>query len=226
MRKGVFMEELQSTEILDREILEDARKKAHRILKTAEDTIKTKSMDWEKNLNKALSELEAKYTQQGKFATDEIMASLPIDKRRAKAKKIEELLYSAVKTWYTSLSRKRILDLLKKELEKRIVESEKITAMENMRVQIHQIKREEAKAILQEVLPGKSGVGTPCTIEEFHSTSAFPEIILETPEVRIYASIGKTVNFYLGEKRAELIEALLGRAALADNMEISGEEAS
>jgi len=205
------MEELQSTEILDREILEDARKKAHRILKTAEDTIKAKSQDWEKNLNTALSELEAKYTQQGKFANDEIMASLPIDKRRTKAKKIEELLYSAVKTWYTTLSRERILNLLKKELAKRIVEGEKVAALGDVRVQIYQIKREEAKAILQEVLPGKT-----CVIEEIHSTSAFPEIILETPEVRIYASIGKTVGFYLGEKRAELIEALLGRAALEE----------
>ena len=33
------MEELQSTDILDREILEDARKKAYRILKTAAETV-------------------------------------------------------------------------------------------------------------------------------------------------------------------------------------------
>ena len=204
------MEELQSTEILDREILEDARKKAHRILKTAEDAIKAKSADLEKNIDTALSELEERYAQQRKFAADEIMASLPIDKRRIKAKKIEELLYSAVQTWYAQLSHERILDLLEKDLAKRIAEGEKIVAIGDVRVQIHQIKQEEAKTILQKVLPGKS-----CVIEEIHSMSAYPEIILETPQVRIYASISKIVDFFLGEKRAELIEALLGNAGIS-----------
>src|SRR5215471_14326271 len=107
------MEELQSTEILDQEILEDARKKAHRVLKTAEDTIKAKLADREKNLQETIDKLEKKYAQQSKHATDEIMAHLQIDKQRVKAKKIEELLSSSVKTWYAGLSRERVLALLK-----------------------------------------------------------------------------------------------------------------
>jgi len=214
------MEELQSTEILDREILEDARKKAHRILKTAEDTIRAKSADGEKNLLNALEELEKKYAVQGKLAADEITARLPIDKRRVKAKKIEELLFSAVETWYARLSRERILDLLEKELIKRIAECEKITAIGDVRAKIHQIKRKEAETILQKVLPGRSYI-----IEEIHSAAKYPEIMVETPQVRIYASIGKIVEFFLGEKRAELVEALLGKTALADSIDISGEGA-
>jgi len=210
------MEELQSTEILDREILEDARKKAHRILKTAEDTINAKSVDWEKTLSAVLEELGEKYAKQGELVTDEIMARLPIDKQRIKAKKIEEMLSFAVNSWYTGLSRDRVLDLLKKELEKRLAVCETFAGAGKIRVQIHQIERKEAEALLQAVLPGKSGVGTP-DIEEIHSASAYPEIILETPEARIYASINKTVEFFLAEKRAELVEALLGK------MEIAGE---
>jgi vacuolar-type H+-ATPase subunit E/Vma4 len=211
------MEELQSTEILDREILEDARKKAHRILKTAEDTINLKSVDWEKTLSAALEELEKKYAQQGELVTDEIMAHLPIDKHRIKAKKIEEMLSSAVKTWYTGLSRDRVLDLLKKELEKRIAVCAAFAGAGKIRVQIHQIERTEAEALLKAVLPGKSGADTSYLIEEIRSASAYPEIILETPEARIYASISKTVELFLAEKRAELVEALLGK------MEIAGE---
>jgi len=211
------MEELQSTELLDREILEDARKKAHRILKTAEDTIKTKSAEWEQKLSASLVELEEKYAQQGKLAADEIMARLPIDKRRTKAKKIEELLRSAAETWYGGLSRGRVLDLLKKELEKRLAATEKFTADGGIHVQIHKIERTEAQTVLQAVLPGK-----PCVIEEIHSDSAYPEIILETPQARIYASIGKIVDFLLGKKRAELVEALLGEAALLDQTETDG----
>ena len=201
------MEELQSTEILDHEILEDARKKAHRILKTADDTIKTKLADREKNLSETMSELERKYAQQSKFATDEIMAHLQIDKQRVKAKKIEELLSSAVKTWYAGLSRERVLALLKGELARRVAASN--LSGGEIRAQIHHIERKEAEAMLQAVLPGK------CSIEEFASVSAYPEIILETPEARIYASIGKTVDALLGEKRAELVEAMLGQMAIA-----------
>ena len=206
-----IMEELQSTELLDQEILEDARKKAHRILKTAEDTIKTKLADREKNLNETIKELERKYAQQSKLATDEIMAHLQIDKQRVKAKKIEEMLSVSVKSWYAGLSRDRVLALLKAELIRRVAAGD-ISGSSGIKAQIHQVQRKEAEVILQAVLPGKS-----CAIEEITSLSPYPEIILETPGARIYASINKTVNALLGEKRAELVEAMLGK------MEIAGE---
>jgi hypothetical protein len=215
------MEELQSTETLDREILEDARKKAHRILKTADDTIQAKSAEWDTTTAKALSELAEKNAAQCKVTSEEIMALLPIDKHRLKATKVEELLRSAVESWYNGLSRQQVLDLLTKELAKRLSFSEANdkTAISSgeIRAFIHKIEQSEAEAVLQAVLPGKT-----CTIETIQSTAAYPEIILETPELRIYASIGKTVEFFLGEQRAELVEALLGRTALLDTA--SGEE--
>jgi nitroimidazol reductase NimA-like FMN-containing flavoprotein (pyridoxamine 5'-phosphate oxidase superfamily) len=213
------MEELQSTEALDREILEDARKKAHRILKTADDTIKTKSTEWEKTITVALGELEKKYAVQGKIAADEIMAFLPIDKQRIRTTKVEELLRSAVENWYNGLSRQRVLDLLHKELTSRLGFSETVTGHKSVTVEgtiralIHKIEQAEAQSVLKAVLPGKT-----CQIETIKSTAVYPEIILETPEMRIYASIGKTVEFFLGEKRAELVEALLGKSVT------SGEE--
>ena len=227
------MEELQSTEILDREILEDARKKAQKILKTAEDTIKTKSADWENKLKASLSELEKTYARQGKIAADEIMARLPIDKRRIKAKKIEEMLSSAVKSWYEGLSRGRVLELLKKELEKRLASGDKITVTGGIRARIHHIEQHEAETLLKTVLPRRGvdtsgidasgidipgidipGIGIPYVIEKIHSDSPYPEIIVETQEARIYVSISKIIELFLDEKRAELIEALLGKDAL------------
>ena len=203
------MEELQSTEILDREILEDARKKAHRTLKAADDAIKVKSAEWEKRLAADLDELSEKYAQQMKLAEDEIMARLPIDRRRAKAKKIEALLNAAVAAWYAGLSRSRVLDLLQKELAKRLALGDIISGSQ-IRVLISGIEQAEAKALLQTVLPGAA-----CAIETKHSDSAYPEIIVETPQARVYASISKLVDFFLGEKRAELVEALLGPQAVS-----------
>ena len=200
------MEELQSTDILAREILEDARKKAQRILKAANDTINMKSAEWEMKLAVTLDEAEKKYAEQGRLACEEIMTVLPIDKRRAKAKRIEELLNSAVENWYRHLSRSQVLALLKKELASRIAACDTFSgteAKQKIQVTIHNLNSAETRTILQAVLPG-----IPFSIEETHSASVFPELVVETHNVRIYASIGKTVDFYLGEKRAELLEAL------------------
>jgi len=199
------MEELQSTDILDREILEDARKKAYRILKAADDTIKAKSADWEKKFTVTLDELEKKYAKNGKSAADEIMAVLPIDKQRARARKIEELLHLAVESWYSGLSRERVLGFLQTELSKRLASCGGFSASGGICAYIHKVEKAEAEAVIKAVLPGK-----PCAVETMQSAAAYPTIILENQEVRIYASIGKTVEFILGEKREELITALLG----------------
>jgi len=205
------MEELQSTDILDREILEDARKKAHRILKAADDTIKTKSAEWDNKLKTTLDDLEGKYAKNSKSTAEEIMAVLPIDKQRARARKIEELLNSAVESWYIRLNRQRVLKFLQTELSKRLASCGGFSASTGITAHIHKIEKAEAETILKAILPGKA-----CTIETTQSTTAYPSIILENNEVRIYASVGKAVDFILGEKREELIAALLGENALRE----------
>ena len=202
------MEELQSTEILDREILEDARKKAQRILKSADEAAHSEAFNWEKKTAAALDEMRKKYEQQGVLATQEIMTLLPIDQRRAKAKKIEELLNKAVENWFAGLSRKSVLALLQQELAQRIALCDGLAGSgkaQGIHATIHKLDRTEAQAILRAVLPGRS-----CTIEETYSASPYPELVLETQDTRIYASIGKTVDFFLSERRAELVEALIG----------------
>ena len=113
------MEELQSTEVLDREILEDARKKAARILKSCEDTILTQDEKWSDKLYETVCELDAQYLKNKKHETEIIMARLPVDKLREKMNKLENLLAAAVSGWYRSLSREKILAILSRELEKR-----------------------------------------------------------------------------------------------------------
>jgi len=205
------MEELQSTDNLDKEILEDARKKAHKILKTADDTIKSKSADWEQKLTVTLGELEEKYAKNRQSIREEIMAILPIDKQRARAKKIEELLNLAVESWYSRISRQRVLKFLQMELSKRLASCGGFSASGGITAHIHKVEPAEAETVLKAVLPDKA-----CTIEKMQSTAAFPHIILENKDIRIYASIGKTVEYILGEKREELIAALLGEKALSE----------
>jgi vacuolar-type H+-ATPase subunit E/Vma4 len=199
------MEELQSTEILDREILEDARKKAWRILKTADDTVQAKNAEWEKKTAAALDEIGKNYAGQSELAAREIMTRLPVDKRRAKVEKIENMLLAAVKDWYAGIGRQRILNLLQNELALLFVSCKELADSGEKRAKIRNLDRGEAEPILRAVF------GSAIAIEE-EAAGVYPEIIVETDKVRVTASIQKTVECLLQEKREELIEALLGRS--------------
>jgi hypothetical protein len=206
------MEELQSTEILDREILEDARKKAYRILKTAEDTVGANGAIWEQKTGESLAELNTRYAERRKLAAAEIMARLPVDKRRAKAERIESLIQSAVETWYRSLDRERLLSLLGAELAARIAECGGFSEADGeLRAVIHQLENAEAALLLEAFLPGRS-----CPIEKAPAAGGYPSMVLENNAVRITASIERTVDFFLHEKRAELIGSLLGTGTPLD----------
>ena len=197
------MEELQSTEAIDREILEDARKKAMRILKACEDTINTQNVEWKKKTAQSVSELEKKYSEQKKIEAEKVMARLPIDKLRIKIEKIEEALRSAVETWYSGLSRAQILDLLSNELAIRLSLCEGFSDSTKKCAEICALDRKEAESILKTV-------NVSCNIEEIPNAERYPSITLKTDTVRIIASIEKIIDFFLHEKRAELIEALVG----------------
>lgn len=209
------MEELQSTEILDREILEDARKKAYRILKTADETVKANASAWERKTRDSLDELHRKYAGLRKLAAGEIMARLPLDKRRSRAEKIESLLHGAVETWYAGLDRERVLSTLAAELAARLAECDDFAAGDaEPRVLIHKLDEAEAEGILNATLPGRTW-----RIERASFADSYPGIVLENSAVRITASLTQTVDFLLHEKRAELAASLLGTTAIA------GEEA-
>jgi hypothetical protein len=197
------MEELQSTELLDREILEDARKKVLRILKAADDSIHNQGAEWEKKTEVMLSELEIKYREQCGNISDEIMARLPVDKRRIRAQRIEGLISQAADAWYAAQSKKRILDLLCHELSAQLSFCK---AASFNTAYYSNLSSDEIGSILK-------SVNINCASKEKPSPHIYPFIILENDDIRITSSIKKTIDFLLQEKRAELIEALLGEQA-------------
>jgi len=200
------MEELQSTEVLDREILEDARKKALRILKSSEDTVKAHDQEWENKIAENINQIKNKYALLIKHEEERIMARLPIDKLRAKIEKIEILMDAAVDFWFKSLSRAQVLKMLSRELAKRLAVSNDLLAEGNKqyRAVICGIEKQEAKDLLK-------SFHFNCNIEENSSASRYPSIMIETNEARITSSIDKILDFLLHVRRAELAAALVGQ---------------
>ena len=204
------MEELQSSEILEREILEDARKKASRILKTADDTVNAKNAEWGKKTKDLINDLEARHNGQNKLAEEKLMARLPVDKLRARIEKIEDLLHFSVESWYHNLSKDYIHELLKYELKERIDFHEEILSSENINVYYTALDPSNVESILKNYFKNYS-------MEKSPGSGYFPSITLETENVRITASIQDVINFYLQEKREELIEAMIGSGLSEDS---------
>jgi vacuolar-type H+-ATPase subunit E/Vma4 len=228
------MEELQSTEALDREILEDARRKAFRVLKAAEDTVKTNALSWEKKTKKALDGLERRFEERRLKSAEEIMARLPLDKRRAESEMIERLVRKALRAWYGAQSRERVLGLLEASLRRRLEDCPELLRPEkgdeerHIKALFHKLSGEEGRAILEKLLPpeswepaayslsaggaaGASSTGAGAAIRASGALSGeFPELVLDSAGVRISASLNSLVASLFDDYRLELTAALIG----------------
>jgi integrase len=223
------MEELHNTEVLDREILEDARKKAYRILKTAEDTLKEQAGVWEDKTRRELETLRRQYAERLERSREEILARLPLDKRRLRSETTESLLRGAMKQFLEGLPRERLLAVLTEELRSRLEACAEFDRKTQRPELLYRgLDAGEAKEILATlgVTPGSggppqggeegSGQDRPPQDLFFIQRSALPGILIKTPQVRISASVDAAAEALLEDKRAELAAALLGEGALDD----------
>ncbi|AEF86898.1 putative V-type ATPase, subunit E [Treponema primitia ZAS-2] len=222
------MEELQSTDILDKEILEDARKKAQRILKTAGDTIAASQAKWEKRVLKDIEKLKQSFAGRAEKARDEMMARLPLDKRRSYTERVESQLQSSMNSYLKSLPREKILSLLEAELRRCAGDFVASSAAEipdtagaPLKVGCRDLGEAELQSILNRAAPGLAW--TFDKDRSLHQLSGnLPAIILDAPSVRITASVDALAKSLLEDSRAELVEALLGSGSL----DVSGAGAS
>jgi hypothetical protein len=233
------MEELHNTEVLDREILEDARKKAYRILKSSEDTIKEQAGVWEEKTRQELEALRRQYAERLERSREEILARLPLDKRRLRSETAESLLRGAMKQFLEGLPGERILAVLGEELRSRLeacAEFDRKT--QRPEILYRGLGPEEAGELLAGLgvtpaaeRPRPEGEGTPAQDQSpqdqppqdrspqdlvFIHKSSLPGILLKTPQLRISASVDGAAEALLEDKRAELAAALLGEGALDD----------
>jgi vacuolar-type H+-ATPase subunit E/Vma4 len=205
------MEQLQSTNILQREILEDARKKAQRILKTASAQAAQADKDWEKRTEDALLEIRKRQDKKLENARKEIMARLPLDKRRARLKTIDGLLRSAARAYLEGLSREKLLSLLRAEFSLRAAELEPPTFdTADLRVLYRGLSPEELEAVLKNTLP--EGRINYSSAES--AAGNFPAFSVDSGAVRVSVSAEGALEALLEEKRGELAAALLGGEVL------------
>ena len=205
------MEELKSTDVLDREILEDARKKAYKILKTADETLETQTRDWEEKTGNMLDSVRKNYAEKTKKETEEIFARLPLDKRRLRSETAENNLVKAMNDFLRSLPRETLLAVLEKELLKRLEACNEEGIMQGAGILYSGMELSEARGFFEKV----SSAGDLNYSEDplFHE---FPGMVINTLSMKISASVEAAAAVLLKEKRAELAAALMGEEVLND----------
>ena len=240
------MEELVTTEVLDREILEDARKKAFKILKTADETIAAKEREWEKKTSLDLESIRKNYAGRIKKAQDEITARLPLDMRRLRSETAEGCLKKAINNFLVSLEREKLLAIVANELLERFkvcmrngdfsyggaanggaAMDGKGSALNRPRLSFSAMSSGEIKGLLEKVIGSlqkeDSDPASFWHFEDFELQNTepadkgdFPSVVVNMRGIKITASVAAAADSLMREKRSELASALLGKEVLDD----------
>ena len=201
------MEELHTTEALDKEILEDARKKAFKILKSADDSIISSKASWDKKLERAQDKAHLRYVEKEEHFRREIMNRLPMDKRRIRSETIDRFLNNAMKDFLGSLDRPSVLRILKNELGKRSAEILSNSDREAL-LRYRMLSKEECRTLVESSFSGISFTYSEAPLQI--PSGSFPALVIDFPYLRITVSVDRAAEALLLDKRAELATALLG----------------
>ncbi len=112
------MEELRSTEILDKEIQEDARKKADKIVKNSQIEAQNILDSVDGRIEVARQEKEKFYAQKLTRFERDTNASLPLEKQRFLVSFEDDEVTKAIKNYLENLSLEKKSELLKELLNK------------------------------------------------------------------------------------------------------------
>jgi hypothetical protein len=149
----------------------------------------------------------------------EIMAHLPLDRRRLALERIDRLLREAAASYLEGLDREKLLGILARELCERSAEIEdgegedSVRGKPELKVIYRFLSPEEVEGFLRKAFPDSSFSLEEGSAAYIHAGS-FPGIVADSGAVRISVSADAAVETLLSEKRGELAAALLGEEAL------------
>ncbi len=112
------MEEIKTSEKLEQEILEDARRKAERILKGAEKSIGEIETEWKKKEESFLATTERELEERKKRIQQEVSASLPLEMKRMELRILNEKFEIFLQKFFEELPDEEFSSLIRSRLGK------------------------------------------------------------------------------------------------------------
>lgn len=204
------MQELRSTDILDKEIHSDARKKAERILKQAESDCTEILKSVSENIKKAEEEKKSFYDAKIQAVENDKKSTLPLEKQRFEVSFVQQKILQGMNEYLSSLSVEKRLNLVCGKFD-----FSKIS--QNVTAYVYGFSLEDAQKFLKKKL-GKNLL--ECKETLFNKIVIEDEVTLEKPEgiilvaqdnsFRHRLSTVQRVSAVLNKYRGELFASLFG----------------
>lgn len=203
------MQELRSTEILDKEIQADARRKVENILKNAEEECSKLEKSVDERLATAKKEKEVFYQKKLEKYKNDLNATVPLEKQRFEVSFVQDAIVSAINEYLAGLSEEKRLQLVLQNLT--------ISIDKNMNAYVYGFNLENAKKALENKIGSnlvsceKTDFGKMVTEEDI-GLSHNEGIILESEDrtLRCRLTLVEVFQRILDKNRAELCAALFG----------------
>ena len=201
------MQELRSTDILDKEIQTDARKRAEKILKKADSDVSNILASVDENVEKAKSQKEVFFQQKLDAFEKDQQASIPLEKERFEVSYIQSQLSDKINKYLESVPEEKRMDLVCKFFT--------FDLQQNVNAYVYGFYLKKAEAYLSKKLGSKllkcekTDFGR-LIVEDDCGLSKQEGFILEAEDksFRCRLTISQVVSSILDENRAELYEAL------------------
>lgn len=205
------MEEFRSTEILDKEIQADARKKAEKILAKADVDCALLLEEVSRRIEKAKKELEDKYSLKIAAFEKDLSATLPLEKERFLVSFIQSSIEKAINAYLAKLSDEEKIDLVLKKSVKieDVLKSKKLNAL-YYGFQESLVKKTVGKKF--NLISVKETEFNKMIIENDLGITDRKGIILESEDkaIRVRMTLSEVISQIQDKYRAELYSALFG----------------
>lgn len=210
------MQELRSTEILDKEILEDAQKKVQKILKNSESECRSIMSSVDDKVTKTVEEKEAALISKLESIKTNLNASLPLEKERFQVSFVENLIITKIQDYLKSLSQEKRIQLVLEKI-KTIKTDDYVDSLlkeKSFTAYVYGFDIKKVEKALNDIL-GKRLLACQTTdfgklILEDEILEINEGIILESQdkEVRFRMTLTEVVEELLNNNREELAETL------------------
>jgi V/A-type H+-transporting ATPase subunit E len=205
------VEVVKTSEELEKQILEDARKKAAKILETADKECAQIRAQWSSKLEEESRNAEEDCARKIGAMRAELDAALPLDFMRTRLAFTEEALRSQLDGFFASLSAAEISRIIL-TLIKRVSQ---VFAGKNVKAFVGGLEAKTAEKMLREQIPGVT-VAQIKPISEAGGRKAAKDsqgIIIETEDekIRYRGTFGELRLILMEDHREELMSALLGK---------------
>ena len=203
------MEEFRSTEILDKEIQEDARRKAEKLLKRADEDCQKIMDELAARIEAVSKEKQAFYAARAEAIKKDLGAALPLEKERFLVSFIDSSILKGIYRFIDGLSSEKKIALLENLLKR----YESKLADKKLTVKFHGFEQDELKKMFQKHF-NKLNIDSCVSLNDDAAKELHDEygMIIESTDksVRCRVTIDELIEEIVDTYRYEIAEALFG----------------